>query len=255
MACPGQGPRLWSARVSDEDPKLDRLRAILTRYLESCLGQSLGEVEDALRRWRAGEIGALEAHAAVLGHAGRAQRLAGRLAGVDEAGAGPLLRDAVDRGMLTAEEFTELVGCDPSEVEPAQPFAEPPPTPGKQELVEKLIADGPVLVHLDPRREGVSVPTRLACGPRLVLRFGHDLKPEILDLHIGEEALSGTLMFGGVPHHCILPWDSVFAVVSEDSGKGMVWAEDVPSEVVAEMRDDDDKKEPAKKGGHLKLVD
>src|SRR5688500_14032444 len=130
---------------------MDRLRAILTRYLESCLGQSLGEVEEALQRWRAGEMGALEAHAAVLGHAGRAQRLAGRLAGVDEDGAAPLLRDAVDRGMLTNDEFKDLVGCDPAEVEPAQPFAEPPPTPGKQELVEKLIGDGPVLIHLDPR--------------------------------------------------------------------------------------------------------
>lgn len=254
MACPGRGRGLWSARVTEEDPKLDRLRAILTRYLDSCLGQSLVEVEEALRRWRAGEIGALEAHAAVLGHAGRAQRLAGRLAGVDEEGAGPLLRDAVDRGMLTADEFRDLVGCDPAEVEPAEPFAEPPPTPCKQELVERLIADGPVLVHLDPRREGVSVPTRLSTGPRLVLRFGHDLKPEILDLFIGEEALSGTLMFGGVPHHCVLPWDAVFAVVAEDSGKGMVWAEDVPAEVVAEMRDDK-QEEPAKKGGHLKLVE
>jgi stringent starvation protein B len=242
--------------VDEEDPKMVRLRAILTRYLESCLGQSLGEVEEALGRWRAGEIGALEAHAAVLGHAARAQRLAGRLAGVDENGAGPLLRDAVDRGMLSADEFRDLVGCEPEAVEPAQPFAEPPPTPGKRELVERLIGDGPVLVHLDPRRDGVSVPTRLACGPRLVLRFGYDLKPPIHDLEIGDDGLSGSLTFGGVPHHCLLPWDSVFAVVAEDTGKGMVWAEDVPAEVVAEMRDDDpDKKEPAKKGGHLKLVD
>jgi stringent starvation protein B len=243
--------------VTEDDPKMDRLRAILTRYLESCLGQSLGEVEEALARWHAGEIGALEAHAAVLAHAGRAQRLAGRLAGVDEDGAAPLLRDAVDRGMLTADEFRDLVGCDPAEVEPAQPFAEPPQTPGKQELVERLIGDGPVLVHLDPRRDNVSVPVRLAGGPRLVLRFGYDLKPPIHDLEIGEDGLSGTLTFGGIPHHCILPWDAVFAVVAEDTGKGMVWAEDVPAEVVAEMRDSDKKEAPAaaKKGGHLKLVD
>ncbi|HTM22045.1 MAG TPA: ClpXP protease specificity-enhancing factor SspB [Kofleriaceae bacterium] len=242
--------------MDEDDPKMDRLRAILTRYLESCLGQSLAEVEDALRRWRAGELGALEAHAAVLAHAGRAQRLAGRLAGVDEDGAAPLLRDAVDRGMLSADEFRDLVGCEPDTVEPAQPFAEPPPSPGKRELVERLIGDGPVLIHLDPRRDGVSVPVRLACGPRLVLRFGYDLKPAIHDLQIGEGGLSGTLTFGGVPHHCVLPWDAVFAVVAEDTGKGMVWAEDVPAEVVAEMRDAGDKKEePAKKGSHLKLVD
>jgi stringent starvation protein B len=243
--------------VTEDDPKMDRLRAILTRYLESCLGQSLGEVEEALVRWRAGEIGALEAHAAVLAHAGRAQRLAGRLAGVDEDGAAPLLRDAVDRGMLSADEFRDLVGCEPSQVEPAQPFAEPPQTPGKQELVERLIADGPVLIHLDPRRDHVSVPARLAGGPRLVLRFGYDLKPAITDLEIGDGGLSGTLTFGGVPHHCVLPWDAVFAVVAEDTGKGMVWAEDVPAEVVAEMRDEGKKEAPAaaKKGGHLKLVD
>jgi len=242
--------------VDENDPKLDKLRAILTRYLESCLGESLGEVEEALRAWRAGDIGALEAHAAVLNHAGRAQRLAARLAGVDEDGAAPLLRDALDRDMLSVEEFRELAGCDPADVEPAQPFAEPPPTPHKRELVEQLIGDGAVLVHLDPRREGVSVPDRLATSPRLVLRFGYDLRPEIHDLEVGEDALSGTLAFGGVPHHCVLPWDAIYAVVSEDTGKGMVWAEDVPAEVVDEMRVSGDKPAAEKKrGGHLKLVD
>jgi len=128
-------------------------------------------------------------------------------------------------------------------------------------VMERLLDDGPVLVHLDPRRPGVRVPDAHAAGPRLVLRFGHNLTPPIPDLAVGEEALEGTLTFRGVPFRCYIPWTSVFALVS-DEGRGRVWPGDLPTEVAAEYTarepgaEPPQKPEPPKpKGrGHLKLV-
>jgi stringent starvation protein B len=45
------------------------------------------------------------------------------------------------------------------------------------------------------------------------------------------------LTFRGVPHRCIVPWTSVFAVVGED-GRGLVWGEDVPVEIAHEYARD-----------------
>jgi stringent starvation protein B len=53
----------------------------------------------------------------------------------------------------------------------------------------------------------------------------------IRDLEVGEDGLSGTLSFSRRPHFCYIPWPSVFALVNED-GKGMVWPDDVPSELI-----------------------
>ena len=105
--------------------------------------------------------------------------------------------------------------------------------PPKRAVVRRLMGEGPILVQVDARREGVSVPERLRDDPRLVLRFGYDLTPAIADLDIGDEGLAGTLSFGGVPHRCVLPWPSVYAVVSETDQRGMVWPDDVPPEAMS----------------------
>ena len=93
-----------------------------------------------------------------------------------------------------------------------------------------------------PAARAYPVPERLRADPKLVLRFGYQLTPTILDLDIGAEALSGTLSFGGVPHRCVLPWGAVYAVVSEGDQRGMVWPDDVPPEAM-DLGDEGD--EPA----------
>jgi stringent starvation protein B len=109
--------------------------------------------------------------------------------------------------------------------------------PAKRSTLEKLLRDGPVLVHLDPRRPGVDVPPQHRGEARLVLRFGYGLTPPILDLALEEPGVSGTLTFRGVPHRCVIPWTAIFAVVGED-GRGLVWGEDVPSEIAHEYSRD-----------------
>jgi stringent starvation protein B len=211
------------------------VQAVLAELLRSQLNQSLERVEDSLERWRSGELGPLEAHAEVLKHAVHSEQMATRLVQASKQDARAVLRDALNAGFLEREEFIALAGVEPEDVEPAGSLDHASAIPRKHDFVTALLEHGPVLVHLDARAEGVSVPVHLAGEAKLVLRFGHSLTPPIHDLSVDETGLSGTLTFNGVSHHCVLPWTAVYAVVSEPDHQGMVWPEDVPEDVLAEM--------------------
>lgn len=215
----------------------ERIQEILAALIKQRLRVSLERVEAALGRWRKGELGPFEAHAEVLAHVARADHLADVMSKSGRERTASLLRAALDAGLVASEEFERLTGRDPAAITAPEDLDTEPVTdatrlPPKREVVNRLLGDGPILVHLDARRAGVSVPASLASDARLVLRFGYGLTPAIADLDIGDEALSGTLSFGGVPHRCVLPWPSVYAVVSESDQRGMVWPDDVPPEAM-----------------------
>ncbi len=112
-----------------------------------------------------------------------------------------------------------------------------PPTrlPRKKDVAVALLEQSSVFVHLDPRAERVSVPTWFKKQPQLVLQIGLNMAIPIPDLHVDEDGLSCTLSFNRTPHYCVVPWSSVYALVGED-GRGMVWPDDVPPEVAAQMQ-------------------
>lgn len=244
----------------------ERIQEILAALIKQRLRVSLERVEGALARWRKGELGPFEAHAEVLAHVARADHLADVMSKCGRERTASLLRAALDADLVSREEVERLTGRDPAEIAaPEELDREPAPQgarlPPKREVVSRLLGDGPILVHIDARRPGVAVPGNLAGDPRLVLRFGYSLTPAIVDLEIGEEALSGTLTFGGVPHRCVLPWCAVYAVVSEGDQRGMVWPDDVPPEAMTgaeETGEDAPAAVPPKRSGrstHLKLVE
>ena len=241
--------------------KVVRIQAVVSALIEHRVAVSLAEVETALMRWRAGELGPLDAHGALLKHAARCERLIERVTAA--AGSRPqgVLRDAFDAGLIDRAEFVTLTGAEPETVEPALTLAEHEPNtpPDKRTFVEQLLERGPVLVHVNARRGDVVVPARFRGDPKLVLRFGYGLQPAIVDLAVDTGGMSGTLTFGGVPFHCSLPWPAVYAAVVEGEQRGMVWPEDIPDVILEPPRKDDDR--PAtengrpRQRGHLKLVD
>lgn len=109
--------------------------------------------------------------------------------------------------------------------------AEPPP---KEDVARALLLRGSVYVHLDPRLDEVEVPTWLTGQPQLVLQVGLDLPLPIPDLRVDSEGVFGTLSFNRSPFTCMVPWEAVFALLGDD-GMGMVWVEDMPPEIVAEL--------------------
>src|SRR5689334_22329382 len=219
----------------ERDPRtLARLQAVVTALIEHRVSTSLVDVERALARWRNGTHSALAAHGAVLRHAARCERTVERVTAA--AGDRPegILRDAVDAGLMTAEEFTQLVGKQPQEIPSIDALRDEDDAsaPDKRRTLETLLSRGPVLVHVDARRSEVSVPTRFRADASLVLRFGHNLSPAIIDLTVDDDAISGTLTFAGQPFRCILPWTAVYAAMVEGEQRGTVWPEDVPEDVL-----------------------
>ncbi|MDB4961023.1 MAG: hypothetical protein JWP01_1022 [Myxococcales bacterium] len=255
----------------ERDPKtLARLQAVVTALIEHRVSTSLVDVERALARWRDGSHSALAAHGAVLRHAARCERTVERVTAA--AGDRPegILRDAVDAGLMEADEFQTLVGKEPAEVASIDALRDEDDAsaPDKRRTLEQLLTRGPVLVHVDARRSEVNVPSRFREDPSLVLRFGYNLSPAIGDLTVDEEAIAGTLTFSGQPFRCILPWTAVYAAMVEGEQRGTVWPEDVPEDVLTGSGEspgpvamapvavkDDEPRKRTRTGNHLKLVD
>jgi len=250
----------------ERDPKtLARLQAVVTALIEHRVATSLVDVERALTRWREGNHSALAAHGAVLRHAARCERTVERVTAA--AGDRPegILRDAVDAGLMSEDEFRDIVGKPLDEVPSIGALRddEDASAPDKRRTVEQLLTRGPVLVHVDARRAEVSVPSRFRADPSLVLRFGYNLTPAISDLTVDDDAIAGTLSFSGQPFRCILPWTAVYAAMVEGEQRGTVWPEDVPEDVLTGGNDvppppappRDEEPPRARRASHLKLVD
>jgi hypothetical protein len=136
--------------------------------------------------------------------------------------------------------------------------------PPKREIALALVQTATsVFIHLDPRALEVNVPSWFKNQPELVLQIGLNLVPPIVDLDIGEDALSATLSFNRRPEHCRIPWAAIWGLVGDD-GRGMIWPESVPPEVAARApgRTSTAGKSPSAgrptrkgAGGHLRAAD
>jgi stringent starvation protein B len=107
--------------------------------------------------------------------------------------------------------------------------------PPKKEVALALLEGPSMFVHLDPRRAGVVVPKRFLDKPQLVLQIGLNMFIPIPDLKVDDEGITCTLSFDRAPFWCRMPWSAIYALVGED-GRGMMWPNDIPPEVVAQMQ-------------------
>lgn len=101
----------------------------------------------------------------------------------------------------------------------------------KLEVALLLLEGGDIKIHLDARRRGVVVPPRFKHDPHLLLQIGRNMPVPIPDLKVTKKGIKGTLSFNRTPFYCMLPWRSIYAVVGVNDNRGMVWEEDMPSEM------------------------
>ncbi|MHB1843774.1 MAG: ClpXP protease specificity-enhancing factor SspB [Deltaproteobacteria bacterium] len=132
--------------------------------------------------------------------------------------------------------------------------------------MERLLGEGMVLVHLDARLPGVKVPVKLANDPRLRLNLSYRFSSR--DLVVGDDQLSCTLSFSGMPFRCVLPLRAIYAATSHVTGESVVWTDDVPDDVTEEAPPPvasepsqtepaeaaPEAKAPARQRSHLRLV-
>jgi stringent starvation protein B len=90
------------------------------------------------------------------------------------------------------------------------------------------------MVTLDARRPGVRVPTKFKDELQLNLDFSTRFAG-VQDLEWDEVGVRSTLTFGGQPFFCDVPWSAVWAMRSHVDNQMMLWPEDLPEEMLAQI--------------------
>ena len=117
-------------------------------------------------------------------------------------------------------------------------------------LLEMLGSDtgrGLIGIHLDPRHDGVIVPSHLKRQPSLKLNvaYGFNLPNFEID---ADDGVYATLSFDRLPFGCVLPWDAIFALTYVDD-VGFSWPRSIPDDVNASQRE-----EPIQNGWKPRLI-
>ena len=100
----------------------------------------------------------------------------------------------------------------------------------KQKQLLNYLDRGLVMIHLDPRVEGVDVPSQFRGDPvlRLNLAYGFNLPA----LNVGEDLVYAVLSFNRQDYGCTIPWEAIFAMtLPHEDQEGVVWPTSVPPEL------------------------
>ena len=95
----------------------------------------------------------------------------------------------------------------------------------KNEVLEKMLAKGDTMLCVDSQHPEVQVPDAHRGDPdlRLILNLGFRHGIRVL-----QQGIEAELLFGGLPHTCWIPFDSLWAVYNPHSGEGYLWPSSVP---------------------------
>jgi stringent starvation protein B len=99
----------------------------------------------------------------------------------------------------------------------------------KSKVFEELVDKGIVMVTLDTRVDGVSVPDQFRGSPQLHLNFSYDY--QIPDFEFDDYGVRASLSFGGRNHFCDIPWEAVYMLRPEEQEEGMVFPASLPKEI------------------------
>ena len=106
-------------------------------------------------------------------------------------------------------------------------------TEDKFSTFAQLITQGTVMVTLDARHAGTSVPTRFAKDPQLALNFSHRFG--VADFAYDRAGVRCTLTFQGQPFFCVVPWTAVYGMRSHLDHKPWMWPASFPPEVLTAL--------------------
>jgi hypothetical protein len=112
----------------------------------------------------------------------------------------------------------------------------------KRKLVQHMLEGGgggkSVYVHFDPRFETAVVPPQFKKQSSTVFQIGYGMPVPIPDLVLTDKGIHATLTFKRSPFTCFIPWESVYALINEES-RGVTFEDAFPPEVKHEMAQDE----------------
>lgn len=104
-------------------------------------------------------------------------------------------------------------------------------TKEKHDAVTRLLEDEFMLVHVAPNVSGVTLPPHLLAAPSVTLKLSRLFRGA---LTVGSEKIEADLLFGSTYFTCVVPFAAIWGA-SSASGSNIVWPEDAPQEVRAQI--------------------
>ncbi len=105
----------------------------------------------------------------------------------------------------------------------------------KKERLLSALDVGLVMIHLDARRAGVTVPAHLRGESHLRLNLSYRFDPP--DLSVGEWGVRATLSFAGKRSPVAVPWSALFAITSQVTKEFWMYPGDMPPELMQKAMD------------------
>ncbi len=113
----------------------------------------------------------------------------------------------------------------------------PEAEPDKFTVFTDLIENGTVMLTLDARGKGVTLPSQFESEFRLNLNFCYSFG--IPDFLFNAKGLSASLSFSGVDSWCDIPWEAVYMMRSHIENNVVLFPESLPPEMIAFLDDPD----------------
>jgi len=101
----------------------------------------------------------------------------------------------------------------------------------KQGVLESLLNDGEVTIHLDPRRPGVDLPQHLMERPAVGLNLSRRYDLSVFE--IDDAGVRADLRFDGHRYLCVIPWCAVFSIRMRGAEQACVYIADIPTDLRA----------------------
>ena len=118
-----------------------------------------------------------------------------------------------------------------------QAVEEDPEKQDKCVVFGELIEIGTVMITLDARTHGVTLPPQFESEFRLNLNFCYSFG--IPDFTFDEKGLSASLSFSGVDSWCDIPWDAIYMMRSHIKNNVVLFPESLPSEMMDYLEEPD----------------
>jgi stringent starvation protein B len=93
----------------------------------------------------------------------------------------------------------------------------------KRQTIERMLDAGKVMIHVDSRHPGVSVPAKYADDQDLVLCISHRFREHGAYCRVDDRGIEARLNFGTIAFVCVVPWDALTAAYCEAVTEAAVW--------------------------------